>query len=40
MPADRTGRRNGGELAFLVELTFLAGREKLAGHDIFSLVSY
>jgi len=27
-------------IAFLVELTFLAGREKLAGHDIFSLVSY
>jgi adenine phosphoribosyltransferase len=26
--------------AFLVELTFLNGRQKLAGHDIFSLLSY
>ena len=25
---------------FLVELTFLAGREKLAGHDIVSLIRY
>jgi adenine phosphoribosyltransferase len=27
-------------LAFLVELTFLAGREKLEGYDVVSLVSY
>ena len=27
-------------LGFAVELTFLAGREKLAGHDVFSLVQY
>jgi adenine phosphoribosyltransferase len=27
-------------LGFLVELTFLAGREKLEGHDIVSLVTY
>lgn len=27
-------------LGFLVELTFLAGREKLDGHDIVSLVTY
>ena len=26
--------------AFLVELTFLEGRKKLAGHEIFSLVEY
>jgi len=33
----------GGEvvgLGFLVELTFLGGREKLAGYDIFSLLQY
>ncbi len=33
----------GGEvagLAFLIELTFLSGRDKLAGYDIFSLISY
>jgi adenine phosphoribosyltransferase len=33
----------GGELvgmAFLVELTFLKGRQKLAGHDVFSLLQY
>ena len=33
----------GGEVvgvAFIVELTFLNGREKLAGHDIFSLLEY
>ena len=27
-------------LAFVVELTFLHGREKLGSHDIFSLVQY
>jgi adenine phosphoribosyltransferase len=27
-------------LGFVVELTFLGGREKLAGHDVFSLVQY
>ncbi len=27
-------------LGFLVELTFLAGREKLDGHDVVSLVTY
>jgi adenine phosphoribosyltransferase len=27
-------------LAFVVELTFLPGRERLAGHDVFSLVQY
>jgi adenine phosphoribosyltransferase len=27
-------------LGFLVELTFLAGREKLEGHDVVSLVTY
>ena len=27
-------------LGFLVELTFLNGREKLAGHDVFSLLQY
>ena len=27
-------------LAFLIELTFLSGRDKLAGYDIFSLISY
>ena len=26
--------------AFLVELSFLNGRDKLAGHDVFSLVTY
>jgi adenine phosphoribosyltransferase len=33
----------GGEvvgIGFLVELTFLGGREKLAGYDIFSLLQY
>jgi len=33
----------GGEvvgLPFIVELTFLNGREKLAGYDVFSLISY
>jgi adenine phosphoribosyltransferase len=33
----------GGEvmgLGFLVELTFLGGREKLAGYDVFSLLQY
>jgi len=27
-------------LAFMVELTFLGGREKLAGYDIYSLLTY
>lgn len=27
-------------LAFVVELTFLPGREKLAGYDVFSLLAY
>ena len=27
-------------LGFLVELTFLRGRGKLAGHDVFSLLQY
>ena len=27
-------------LGFAVELTFLGGRDKLAGHDVFSLVQY
>lgn len=27
-------------LAFLIELTDLHGRDKLAGHDVFSLISY
>ncbi len=27
-------------IAFLIELSFLKGREKLKGHDIFSLISY
>ena len=27
-------------LGFLVELTFLGGREKLAGYDVFSLLQY
>jgi adenine/guanine phosphoribosyltransferase-like PRPP-binding protein len=26
--------------AFVVELTFLGGREKLAGYDVFSLLQY
>lgn len=33
----------GGQVAgcaFLVELSFLAGRKRLAGHDIFSLITY
>ncbi len=27
-------------LAFVVELTFLPGREKLQGYDVFALLSY
>jgi len=27
-------------VAFVVELTFLGGREKLNGHNIFSLLQY
>jgi adenine phosphoribosyltransferase len=33
----------GGEvvgLAFVIELDFLNGREKLEGHDVFSLIQY
>jgi adenine phosphoribosyltransferase len=26
--------------AFLVELAFLKGREKLAGYDVYSLITY
>jgi adenine phosphoribosyltransferase len=26
--------------AFLVELGFLKGRDKLTGHDVFSLITY
>ncbi len=32
------GKVNG--IAFLIELTFLKGREKLKGYDVFSLVKY
>jgi adenine phosphoribosyltransferase len=27
-------------LGFVVELTFLAGRRRLSGHDVFSLLEY
>jgi adenine/guanine phosphoribosyltransferase-like PRPP-binding protein len=27
-------------LGFVVELTFLGGRERLSGHDVFSLLEY
>ena len=27
-------------IGFVVELTFLNGRKKLAGHDVFSLLQY
>jgi adenine phosphoribosyltransferase len=27
-------------LPFIIELTFLNGRDKLAGHDVFSLLTY
>ena len=36
-------QENGGVVAglgFVVELTFLNGRQRLAGHDVFSLLSY
>jgi len=36
---ERLGGRIVG-LAFLIELTFLKGREKLRAHDIFSLIEY
>jgi adenine phosphoribosyltransferase len=39
----RLVERLGGTVAglgFLVELTFLAGREKLEGYDVVSLVTY
>jgi adenine phosphoribosyltransferase len=35
--------RNGGKVAglgFVVELTFLNGRKKLDGYDVFSLIQY
>jgi adenine phosphoribosyltransferase len=41
--AARMVREAGGEvasLAFVVELTFLHGRDKLAGYDVFSLLQY
>jgi adenine phosphoribosyltransferase len=37
------GRRLGGEivgLAFLIELTFLHGRDRLLGHDLHAVISY
>jgi adenine phosphoribosyltransferase len=36
---EQTGATVAG-IAFVVELTFLNGREKLAGYDITSLVTY
>jgi adenine phosphoribosyltransferase len=39
----RLVEKMGGEVAglgFLVELTFLNGRDKLAGHDVFSILQY
>ena len=36
---EQAGGRVAG-LAFVVELTFLEGRKKLAGHDVFSLLQY
>jgi adenine phosphoribosyltransferase len=38
MVADVGGRVAG--IGFVVELTFLQGRQKLAGHDVFSLLQY
>ena len=41
--AARMVREAGGTVAglgFVVELTFLNGRQKLAGHDVFSLLQY
>ncbi len=41
--ATRLVERLGGNvtgLGFLIELSFLKGREKLAGHDVFSLLQY
>jgi adenine phosphoribosyltransferase len=38
MVADVGGRVAG--IGFVVELTFLQGRRKLAGHDVFSLLQY
>jgi adenine phosphoribosyltransferase len=41
--AANLARGNGGEivgLAFLVELGFLKGREKLADEDVFSIIRY
>ena len=39
----RLVEQNGGKVAglgFVVELTFLNGRKKLNGHDVFSLLQY
>jgi adenine phosphoribosyltransferase len=41
--AARMVQNAGGVVAgigFVVELTFLKGRERLAGHDVFSLLQY
>ncbi len=38
MVADVGGRVAG--IGFVIELTFLHGRQKLAGHDVFSLLQY
>ncbi len=38
-PGGAGGRRRGG-CAFVIELAFLGGRERLAGYDVHSLVSY
>jgi adenine phosphoribosyltransferase len=41
--AARMVREAGGEvtgMGFVVELTFLKGRQKLAGYDVFSLLQY
>lgn len=27
-------------IAFLIELEFLKGRERLAGHDVYSVIAY
>ncbi|GEM_PF-1437611 len=41
--ASKLVERLGGEIvgiSFLIELTFLHGREKLRGYDLFSIVQY
>ena len=43
MRIDKVVEQVGGKVAgvgFVVELTFLKGRQKLAGYDVFSLLSY